>query len=131
MGGLLVKLPMNIGARIMKNRVAQLLVVMAMLSATARAAPDKTDAAVTAALLRFIDALEAGDGKTLVQVISILDSPAQELARKNFVELAVAEKMLEKAAIAKFGEEGRRFRCGFDLIANEADRKLIAIAPVR
>jgi hypothetical protein len=94
------------------------------------AATDDTDAAIIATVLRFIDALEAGDGKTLEQVINVLDSPAQERSRKSFVELALAQKALEKSAIKAFGEEGKRFHCGFNLIVSVGDRKAIAGAKV-
>ncbi len=116
----------------MKLRVAHLLIALALLSAGARAAAaaDEADTAVIAAVLRFIDALEAADAKTLEQMISIIESPTQEQARKTFVDLAVAQKNLEKTAIAKFGDEGKPFRCGFELIASAADRKAIANAKV-
>jgi hypothetical protein len=116
----------------MKFRIAHVLLIVALLMPGARAAvPDQMDAAVIAAVLRFIDALEAGDAQALEQSIAVfVESPAQEQARKTFVEMAVAQKSLEKTALAKFGEEGKRFRCGFDLIASAADRKMIAVAKV-
>jgi hypothetical protein len=45
--------------------------------------------------------------------------------------MATAQKALEKAAVNQFGEEGKRFRCGFDLIVSAADRRTIASAKVR
>jgi hypothetical protein len=81
-------------------------------------------------LLRFVDALEAGDAKTLEQLVAAGDTAAQERSRRIFVDLAVAQKGLEKAALSKFGEEGKQFRCGFDLIVNVADRKTLASAKV-
>ena len=94
------------------------------------AAAEDSDAAVIGTVLRFIDALEAGDGKTLEQVINVLDSPAQERCRRSFIELALAQKALEKSSFKAFGEEGKRFQCGFNLIVNIGDRKAIAGAKV-
>jgi len=117
----------------MKIRIAQVLLILALLMPSARAAgPDAADAAVIAALLRFIDALEDGNAKALEQSIAVfVESPAQVQARKTFVEMAAAQKALEKAAVNQFGEEGKRFRCGFDLIVSAADRKTISSAKVR
>jgi hypothetical protein len=42
----------------------------------------------------------------------------------------MAQKALERSALRKFDEEGKKFRCGFDLIVNSLDRKIIATAKV-
>jgi hypothetical protein len=89
----------------------------------------EADSAVTDAILKFVDALEAGDAKAMEKLICA-DSTFQERGRKTFIDLACAQKALERSAMAKFGEEGKRFRCGFDLIVNGLDRKAIASARV-
>ena len=53
------------------------------------------------------------------------ETPAQAQIRKLFCDLAAAQKSLERAAVKKYGEEGKQFRCGFDLIVNVADRKAL------
>jgi hypothetical protein len=119
---------MAVGMRI---RITHILAGLLIGAPGARAAvADEGDAAVIGAVLKFIDALESGDGKTLEQVINVLDSPAQERSRKSFVELALAQKALEKSAVKAFGEEGKRFHCGFNLIVSVGDRKAIAGAKV-
>jgi len=115
----------------MKIRIGHALAALVLIVVAARpAAAAEGDAAVIATLLRFVDALEAGDAKTLEQLVAAGDTAAQERSRRIFVDLAVAQKGLEKAALSKFGEEGKQFRCGFDLIVNVADRKTIASAKV-
>jgi len=115
----------------MRIRIANLAIAIAMILAGARAArAQESDRAVTATLLKFADALEAGEPKALERLI-YADSYAQERARTAFVQLAAAQKSLERAALARFGEEdGKRFRCGFDLIATSSDRKAISSAKV-
>jgi len=114
----------------MRVRIPHLLavIVLALTGARAAAAED-ADSAITGALLRFVDALEAGDARTLERLI-VAETPAQEQMRKLFCDLAAAQKSLERAALKKFGEDGSRFRCGFDLITGLADRKLLATAKV-
>ncbi|HEV8379702.1 MAG TPA: hypothetical protein VGP99_12690 [Tepidisphaeraceae bacterium] len=107
-----------------------LAAVVVILAAARPAVAADGDAAVVEALLRFVDALEAGDAKALEQTISA-ETSFHERARKTFVDMAVAQKALEKSAVAKFGEEGKKFRCGFDLIVNSMDRKTIASAKVK
>jgi len=116
----------------MKISIGHVLAAMVLLivAAARPAAGAEGDATVIATLLRFVDALEAGDARTLEQLVSAGDTAAQERSRRIFVDLAVAQKGLEKAALSKFGEEGKKFRCGFDLIVNMADRKTIASAKV-
>jgi len=107
-----------------------LLAVCLLATTGARAAAaNDADAAITGAILRFVDALEAGDARALEQVI-VAESPAQEQMRKLFCDLAAAQKSLERAAIKKFDEEGKRFHCGFNLIAGAVDRKLLETAKV-
>jgi hypothetical protein len=100
---------------------------MTLAGARPAAAADG-DAPVIDAILRFVDALEAGDAQALEK--SIAAEPSQERSRKMFVELATAQKALEKSALNKFGDEGKRFRCGFELIVNGGDRKVISSAKV-
>src|SRR5206468_13134296 len=76
-----------------------------------------------------VDALEAGDARALEQTIAA-DTPAQTQIRKLFCDLAAAQKSLERAALKKYREEGKRFGCGFDLIVNVADRKTLLAAKV-
>ena len=114
----------------MRVRIPHLLavIVLALTGARAAAAED-ADSAITGTLLRFVDALEAGDARSLERLI-VAETPAQEQMRKLFCDLAAAQKALERAALKKFGEEGSRFRCGFNLITGVADRKLLATAKV-
>jgi hypothetical protein len=115
----------------MRIRFAHILAAMVTMLAGARAAvAQDSDAAVTAALLRFVDALEAGDAQALEELICA-DTTYHERTRKTFIDLATAQKALEKSAVAKFGDEGKKFRCGFDLIVNAGDRKTITNAQVR
>jgi hypothetical protein len=114
----------------MKGRIPHLLAVAVLTLTGARAAAaDDADAAITGTILHFVDALEAGDARALEQLI-VAESPAQEQMRKLFCDLAAAQKSLERAAIKKFDAEGKRFQCGFDLIAGLPDRKLLATAKV-
>ncbi len=114
----------------MKIAVPHALAVVLMTLAAARpAVAAEPEAAVTDAILRFVDALEAGDAKALEKLISA-ESNFQERGRRTFIELASAQKALERSALSKFGEEGKRFRCGFDLIVNGLDRKALASARV-
>jgi hypothetical protein len=114
----------------MRIAIPHVLAVMIITLAVARPAlAAEADAAVVAGLLRFIDALEAGDANALEKSIAA-DTITQERSRKVFVELAAAQKGLERSALNKFGEEGKRFRCGFELIVNGADRRTITNARV-
>jgi len=113
-----------------KIRIGHVLAALLIVLPAARAAAaDAGDSAITAALIRFVDALESGDAIALEQLISA-ETATQERSRKTFVDLAASQKALERAAVKKFGEEGKRFRCGFDLIVNAPDRKIIAGAKV-
>src|SRR6185369_7925416 len=108
---------------VMKIAVPHALAVMLMTLTAARpAVAAEPEAAVTDAILRFVDALEAGDAKALEKLIWA-ESNFHERGRRTFIDLATAQKALERSAINKFGEEGKRFRCGFDLIVNGFDRK--------
>lgn len=114
----------------MKIAVPHALAVLLMTFMAARPALAAAgDAPVIDALLRFVDALEAGDAASLEKLISA-ETELQDRSRRMFVELASAQKALEKSALSKFGEDGKRFRCGFELIVNGADRKAIAGAKV-
>ncbi|MGE5611618.1 MAG: hypothetical protein ACM359_20380 [Bacillota bacterium] len=87
--------------------------------------------AVRQAIVRFADALNAGDAAQLRATIwTAEDSKAQELGRDALVDLIVAEKRLERVAANRFGAEGKRFRCGFDLIFSAEDRESVAKASV-
>src|SRR5215212_2071405 len=103
------------------------MVMILTIALPARA--QEGDAAVTATLIKFVDALEAGDARALEQLIWI-ESPAQERSRTVFAQLAAAQKSLERAAAKRFGEQGKSFRCGFDLITSSVDRKGLAAAKV-
>src|SRR2546423_1886920 len=100
----------------MKNRVAYLAALLAIALAGARAAgPQESDAAVIAALNKFADLLETGDAKAVEHMI-YAEFLSQDRLRGVLAQLAVAEKSLERIALSRFGDEGKRFRCGFDLI---------------
>jgi hypothetical protein len=115
----------------MKTGVGHFLAALVMVLAGARAAmAQNSDAAVIAGYLKFVDALEAGDAGALENLICAETLP-QERSRKIFIDLATAQKGLEKAAVSKFGVDGKQFRCGFDLIVSAADRKAIAAAKVK
>jgi len=114
----------------MKIAIPHALAVIVITLAAARpAVAAEAETAVIEAFLGFVDALEAGDAAGLQKYI-FADTPFQERIRRMFIELATAQKSLEKSALARFGEEGKRFRCGFELIVNGADRKTIAGARV-
>jgi hypothetical protein len=87
--------------------------------------------AVRQAIVRFVDALNAGDAGQLRGAIWTSEGvKAQELGRDALVDLIVAEKRLERVAATRFGAEGKRFQCGFDLIFSAADRQALAKASV-
>lgn len=87
--------------------------------------------AVRATVLRFIDAMERGDAETLKKVLWAADeSPAQVEARGLFADLVAAEKTLERASVKRYGEDGNRLACGFNLICTAADRKAIERARI-
>ena len=114
----------------MRARIPHLLAVILLALTGARAAAaEDADSAITGALLRFVDALEAGDARMLEQTIAA-ETTAQEQIRKLFCDLAATQKALERAAVKKFAEEGQRFHCGFNLIVGTADRKALAAAKV-
>jgi hypothetical protein len=103
---------------------------MTMLLAGARpAVAAEADAPVVGALLRFVDALESGDAGALEKMVSAV-TPIQEQSRKTFVDLASSQKALEKSALKRFGEEGKMFRCNYELIFGGADRRTIQSAKV-
>jgi len=104
-------------------------VIFMTLAFAAPAVAQNVDSQVIDAILRFADALEAGDAKALKELIFV-ESPAQDRTRAVFIELAVTQKSLERAALRRFGEEGKRFRCGFDQIITPADRKTIQSAKI-
>jgi hypothetical protein len=115
----------------MKIALGHVLAAMVIVLAGARPAlaADAADAPVIEALLRFLDALESGDARVLEQSIAA-ETSFQERSRKNFADLAAAQKALEKSALKQFGDEGKIFRCGFELIVSGADRRTIANAKV-
>src|SRR5688500_12107941 len=84
---------------------------------------------VIASVLRFVDALEAGNAAALEEAISA-ETPAQVQTRAAFARIAAAQKALERAAAARFGPECKRFRCGFDIIVGAGDRKAIGSAKI-
>jgi hypothetical protein len=87
--------------------------------------------AVRASVLRFVDAMEQGDAATLKKVLwAAEESPAQLEARGLFADLVAAEKTLERAGAKRFGEDGKRLACGFNLICTTADRKGIERARI-
>jgi hypothetical protein len=113
-------------------------VLLALLAPTPARAQDarsvdarvqEIEAQVIAAVLRFVDALEAGDAAALEQSICA-ESLAQERTRSAFARLAAAQKALERTATTRFGQQGKRFRCGFEIIVGAADRKAIQSAKV-
>lgn len=86
---------------------------------------------VRQAVIRFADALNAADSAQLKAAIWTTDGvQAQELGRDAVVDLIMAEKRLERVAAARFGAEGARFRCGFDLIFSAEDRQAMTKAVV-
>src|SRR5688572_16951327 len=116
----------------MTIRTGHFVLAVAIAMAGARAAVAQVgseEAMIIDTVLRFVDALEAGDAQALEQIIAA-DTTAHERTRKVWIDLAISQKGLEKAAIQKFGEEGKKFRCGFDLIVNGNDRRTIANARV-
>ncbi|HEX2970862.1 MAG TPA: hypothetical protein VHP11_00925 [Tepidisphaeraceae bacterium] len=89
------------------------------------------ESAVRQAVTRFADALIAADATQLRSSIWVSEGiKAQELGRDALIDLIVAEKRLERSAVARFGAEGQRFRCGFDLIFSAADRQALSNAVV-
>src|SRR5438874_10036700 len=119
---MIVKLPAESGREAMKIRPAYLVAMLMLSLAAARAAAAEEDNNVMAAIAKFADALESGDVKAIERMICIR-TLAQEKTRTVLVQLIVAEKSLERTALARFGEEGKRFRCGFDLIVPAVDRR--------
>src|SRR3954470_15483378 len=117
-------------SQLMKIWLLPLIATLAikLASAQAAAAPDYNPE-VMAALIKFTEAMEAGDAKAMEKMIYV-ETLAQERLRNAIVPLAAAEKALERAALARFGEEGKKFRCGFDTITTGTDRKTLASAKI-
>ena len=114
----------------MKIGLIHVLLVFALGLASARAAaPPDYDPEVMAALTKFTEVMEAGDAKAIERLIYV-ETLAQERMRSTIVPLVAAEKALERAALAKFGEDGKKFRCGFDAITASIDRKNLATAKI-
>jgi hypothetical protein len=109
------------------------VLVLTLFTATPTVAQDariaQLDAEVIGTVLRFIDALEAGDAKALEQLI-VAETYAQDRARAAFAQLAAAEKALERVATTRFGDQAKRLRSGFDIIFSAADRKAIQSAKI-
>src|SRR5215204_6282936 len=114
----------------MKTSLGDVLTVIVIVTVGARpAVAAEADAPVVEALVRFVDALESGDATELEKTISAV-TVIQERSRKTFVDLATAQKALEKSALKRFGDEGKMFRCNFELIFGGADRRTIQSAKV-
>ena len=105
----------------MRKALTALIICCVVLCA--RVGHAQESARVTAAVLRFADALAAGDASQLRQMISIDDgSGFQRRGRDLFVELVQEEKRLEKASTQRWSAAGARLSCGFAEIVSTKRR---------
>ena len=87
--------------------------------------------AIRRAVTRFYAALETGDADALRSLIWASSvSQSQQAGREEVVQLIVAHKRLERAALARWPEQGGRLRAGFEMITGELDRKALETARV-
>ena len=111
-----------------------LLIAAAILSCTSGLPALAADAReeILSTLSKFADALEAGDGAALAQSIWVYDNSLADAAGRDvFIKLALAEKQLERAAVARFGAAAAgRFRCGFSNIFSKEDRATLTAAEI-
>jgi hypothetical protein len=103
---------------------------LAVLAAPASAAQalsrgqDRQD--VISTVIRFADAMEKGSrgrGELLGLIWAANRSLSQDLGRVSFVRMVMAGRKLEESATKRFGDAGRRFRAGFDLVLNQQQRR--------
>jgi hypothetical protein len=95
------------------------------------AIPQRDAQQVIAAVERFVDAINAGDRVAIVNSISAVEtSPRQREQRDIIASLIEAEKKLEREAQQRWGTDGSRLRCRFDVAFNEEDRKALRRAQV-
>ncbi len=107
-----------------QTSVAVVCLAVAFWTAPCRAADTRP---LVDAVLRFVDALDAGDAEALRESIWVTENTeSQRLGRDAWVSLAMAQKRLERAAAARFGAEGERFRRGMDLFLPAVDRGSLA-----
>jgi len=103
----------------------------ALLGEPQSAVPQREAQQILAAVVRFADALQSGDRDAIVKAVSIVEtSLRQRDQREMFASLIEAEKKLEREAEQRWGTEGRRLLCGFDLLFTEQDRKGLSKAQV-
>jgi hypothetical protein len=109
--------------------VVTVAVAVHLILASLAAADLRDD--ILSAVTTFADALEAGDGPKLTQSIWVYENSVADAAgRDSFVKLALAQKQLERAAVARFGAAGGRFRCGFSGFLSSGDRAALAEADI-
>lgn len=112
-----------------RPHVIVVLAAVLLLGSSTRAAD--TRAEILAAVRDFGDAIVAGDGAKLTNSIwAGSASPTDARGREVFVKLVLAERRLERAAAARFGAEGARFRCHFSQVFTAEDRAALASAEV-
>ena len=115
-------------------RFQSLLIAAAVLQCVAAFPARAADAReeIISTLTKFADALEAGDGATLAQSIWVYENSLADAAGRDvFIKLALAEKQLERVAVARFGAAAAgRFRCGFSSIFSKDDRAALMAADI-
>jgi hypothetical protein len=86
---------------------------------------------VLSAATAFVEAMNAGDERALLRLTwAWEESAAQKIGRQRFARLVAAEKKLERAAAQRFGEEGKRLGCGFELVFSRRDQQSLLAGQV-
>jgi hypothetical protein len=97
--------------------------VLAAVSPPARPLGEQRQA-ILQTVIRFADALDNADERAINSLIWAAQF-ADSLGRGSFASLVAKQKRLERIARERFGEAGRRFDCGYQLLLSEAERKAL------
>ena len=92
--------------------------------------PSRDEAEVIRDLRSLVAAVRRGDAAGIKRYLHPGETPLQQEGRDTIAELIAAQKELERAAERSFGAEGRRLRCGFDLIVTDGDLNALQEAEV-
>jgi len=110
--------------RILRWSPVGLMIAIGCAAAMPARAAERDD--VRQALLAFFTALDGANPEVLRA--SIWASPlslAQQAGRDEIVGLIVAHKRLERAAAARWPDQGRRLSCGFEMLTGELHRQSV------
>jgi hypothetical protein len=126
-GGLVSTLA-RVPAALAIGAVSAALLLGSGLLAQPQPSPDERQ--VLADLEALLEAVKRGDAAEIKRYLFAGDSELQQSARDVIAELIAAQKGLERVGRQRFGADGQRLECGFELIVSDADVKAIREAEV-